>query len=132
MLKIRSLTTIHPLLLLCLLLTECLLGVPPAKAGVAEQTFTVPLSQYFVLDQHGGLAVRMRVRNVDVSFVDMDYTDEFGRGWNIHAEKHNSVQGREVNLTLLHRHAGTGYEVYFLNALATPNGQATIVARKPR
>ena len=72
----------------------------------------------------------MRVRNVDASFVDMDYTDEFRRGWNVHTEKHNSVQGREANLTLLYRHAGSGFEVYFLNALATPNGQAAIVIRK--
>ena len=74
----------------------------------------------------------MRVRNIDVGFVDMDYVDEYGRGWNIHAEKHSSVQGREANLTLLYRHAATGYEVYFLNALSTPTGQVTIVTRKQR
>ena len=101
-----------------------------AHAEVTEQTFTVPLGQYFVLDQHGGPPVRMRVSNVDVAFVDMNYTDEFSRGWGVHAAKHNSVQGREANLTLLYRHAATNYEVYFLNALATPNGQATIVTRK--
>ena len=102
------------------------------RAGVTEQTFNVPLGQYFVLDQHGGPAVRMRVRNVDISFVDMNYTDEYSRPWNVHTEKHNSVQGREANLTLLYRHAATGFEVYFLNAMATPNGQAAIVTRKPQ
>lgn len=119
-------------LLPCLLSVALLLCSFAAHAGVTEQSFNVPLGQYFVLDQHGGPAVRMRVRNVDVAFVDMDYTDEYGRGWNIHTEKHNSVQGREANLTLLYRHASTGYEVYFLNAMATPNGQAAIVTRKPQ
>ena len=64
----------------------------------------------------------MRVRNVDVAFVDINYTDEYGCGWNIHTEKHNSVQGREANLMLLYRHAGAGFEVYFLNAMATASG----------
>ena len=113
----------------------CCLGLfllcpPLARAGVIEQTFTVPLGQFFVLDQHGGPAVRMRVGNADASFVDMNYVDEFGRPWNIHTTKHNSVEGREANLTLLYRHSATGYEVYYLNTLATPNGQATVVTRK--
>ena len=103
---------------------------PRARADMTEQSFLVPLGQYFVLDQHGGPPVRMRVSNVDLAFVDMNYTDEYGRPWGVHAAKHNSVQGREANLTLLYRHAATNYEVYFLNALATPNGQAAIVIRK--
>ena len=99
-------------------------------ATMQEQTFTVPLNGYFVLDQHGGPAVRMRVSAVDVSCVNMNYVDEFGRGWSVRPDKHNSVSGREANLTLLYRHAATGFEVYFLNTLATPNGEATIVTRK--
>ena len=114
------------------LLLAALLWPLAVRAGVTEQSFNVPLGQYFVLDQHGGPPVRMRVRNVDVAFVDMDYTDEFVRSWSIHTDKHNSVQGREANLTLLYRHAVTGFEVYFLNALSTPNGQAAIVTRKPQ
>ena len=113
------------LLLLALLIFPALV-----RAGVTEETFTVPLGQYFVLDQHAGPAVKMRVRNVDASYVDMDYTDENGRGWSVRPGKHNSVSGREANLTLLYRHASTGFEVYFLNTLATPNGQVTIVSRK--
>ena len=113
-----------------LVLVIVLLSAPRARAGVTEQTFTVPLGQYFVLDQHGGPPVRMRVSNVDASFVDMNYTDESNRGWGVHADKHNSVQGREANLTMLYRHSATNYEVYFLNTLATPNGQVTIVIRK--
>ncbi len=101
-----------------------------APAAVTEETFTVPLCQYFVLDQHGGPPVRMRVWNADACFVDMNYTDEYNRGWGVHAAKHNSVQGREANLTLLYRHSATNFEVYYLNTLATPNGQATIVIRK--
>ena len=115
------------------LLFTILLLVPFSASPAAtmqEQTFTVPINQYFVLDQHGGPAVRMRVSGVDVAYVNMNYVDEFGRGWSVRPDKHNSVSGREANLTLLYRHAATGFEVYFLNTLSTPNGQATIVTRK--
>ena len=88
-------------LLLSILLFPASLIAAPAN----EQSFNVPLGQYFVLGQHGGPGVRMRVFSVDPSFVDMNYTDEFGRGWSVHAAKHNSVEGREANLTLLYRHA---------------------------
>lgn len=113
-------------------LAFCLLAATSlaCAAEMSEQSFTVPIGQYFVLDQHGGPAVRMRVSSVDVGFVGMNYVDEFGRGWSVRPEKHNSVSGREANLTLLYRHAGTGFEVYFLNATATPGGQAMIVTRK--
>lgn len=119
-------------LLPCLLSFALLVCSFVAHAGVIEQSFTVPLGQYFVLDQHGGPPVRMRITSVDVLYVAMNCRDEYGRDWNVRPEKHTSVQGREANLTLLYRHAGTGYEVYFLNAMATPNGQATIVTRKPQ
>lgn len=105
-------------------------GAQARAAQMTEQSFTVPIGQYFMLDQHGGPAVRMRVSNVDVGFVAMDYRDEYGRGWNVRPEKHSSVNGREANLTLLYRHEATGFEVYFLNATATSAGQALIVTRK--
>ena len=78
----------------------------------------MPAGQYFVLDRHGGPPVRTRAWN------------EFGRGWSVHTAKHNSVEGREANLTLLYRHTATGFEVYFLNTLTTPNGEIAIVLRK--
>ena len=118
------------LFLLSVALAVVLLFPSAACADVTQQTFLVPLGQYFVLDQHGGPPVRMRVSNVDPAFVDMNYTDEYSRGWSVHAAKHNSVQGREANLTLLYRHSATNYEVYFFNTLATPNGMVTIITRK--
>lgn len=103
-----------------------------ADPGVTEQSFNVSFREPFFLDHHGGPAVRMVVRNADVAFVDANWTDELNRGWNVHTAKQSSVSGREGNLTLLFRHPQTGFEVYFFNTLASPQGQATIVTRAPK